>query len=65
LANSKIRFEWNQEQETAFTQLKEAVMNTPILRCADSSLPYEVQADDYETGIGAVLQQKDDNSTLL
>jgi RNase H-like domain found in reverse transcriptase len=38
-------------------------MNTPILRCADSSLPDEVQTDASETGIGAVLQQKDDNGT--
>jgi RNase H-like domain found in reverse transcriptase len=38
-------------------------MNTPILRCADSSLPYEVQTDASETGIGAVLQQKDENGT--
>ena len=38
-------------------------MNTPILRCADSSLPYEVQTDASETGIDAVLQQKDENGT--
>jgi ribose 1,5-bisphosphokinase PhnN len=38
-------------------------MNTPILICADSSLSYEVQTDDSETGIGAVLQQKDENGS--
>ena len=63
LTKSKIPFEWNHEQEKAFTQLKEALMNTPILRCADSSLPYEVQTDASETGIGAVLQQNDENGT--
>ena len=36
-------------------------MNTPMLRCANSSLPYEVQTDAAETGIGALLQQKNDN----
>jgi RNase H-like domain found in reverse transcriptase/Integrase zinc binding domain len=30
---------------------------------ADSSLPYEVQTDAFETGIGAVLQQKYKNGT--
>jgi hypothetical protein len=63
LTKSKIPFEWNHDRETAFTQLKEALMNTPILRCADSSLPYEVQTDASETGIGAVLQKKDENGT--
>jgi hypothetical protein len=58
LTKSKIQFEWKHEQETAFTQLKEALMNTPILRCADSYLPYEVQTDASETGIGAVLQKR-------
>jgi hypothetical protein len=63
LTKSKIPFEWNHEQENAFIQLKEALMNTPTLRCADSSLPYKVQTDASETGIGAVLQQKDENGT--
>jgi DNA-binding MltR family transcriptional regulator len=38
-------------------------MNTPILRCSDSYLPYEFQTDASETGIGAVLQQTDENCT--
>jgi RNase H-like domain found in reverse transcriptase len=63
LTKSKIPFEWNHDRVKAFDQLKEALMNTPILRCADSSLPYEVQADASETGIGAVLEQKDENGT--
>jgi hypothetical protein len=63
LTKSKIPFEWNREQEKEFTQLKKALMNTPILRCAGSSLPNEVQTDASETGIGAVLQQKDKNGT--
>jgi hypothetical protein len=36
LKKSKIPFEWNHEQETAFTQLKETIVNTFILR-ADNS----------------------------
>jgi hypothetical protein len=38
-------------------------VNTPILRCSDSSLPYEVHTDASETGIAAKLQQKDENGT--
>jgi hypothetical protein len=49
----------------AFTQLKEALMNTPILRNADSTLrfKFEVQTDASETGVGAVLQQKSEDCT--
>jgi RNase H-like domain found in reverse transcriptase len=38
-------------------------MNTRILRCANSSFPFEVQTDSSETGIGAVLQRKGENGT--
>jgi RNase H-like domain found in reverse transcriptase len=43
--------------------MKEALINSPILRCIDSSLPYRVQTDASETWIGVVLQQKNENST--
>jgi RNase H-like domain found in reverse transcriptase len=54
-------YTWGENQECAFTQLKEALMSAPILRCADSSLPFQVQADASETGLRAILQQKDEN----
>jgi hypothetical protein len=47
----------------AFTKLKEAPINTPILRCADSYLPYEVQMDASETWIGALGTAKDEKGT--
>jgi transposase InsO family protein len=64
LTKKSVTFEWTSVQETAFTQLKEALMNTPILRNADNSLPFEVQTDASETGIGAVLQQKSEDGIL-
>jgi hypothetical protein len=63
LTRKDVAFEWTPAQEAAFTQLKEALMNTPILRNADSNLPFEVQTDASETGFGAVLQQKSEDGT--
>jgi transposase InsO family protein len=61
LTKSNVPYEWGKRQESAFTQLKESLMSAPILRCADSSIPFQVQADASETGLGAILQQKDKN----
>jgi RNase H-like domain found in reverse transcriptase len=38
-------------------------MSTPILRNADSTLPFEVQTDVSETGVGAVLRKKCEDGT--
>jgi Reverse transcriptase (RNA-dependent DNA polymerase)/RNase H-like domain found in reverse transcriptase len=56
LTKRAVPYTWTERQEGAFTQLKEALTSAPILRCADSALPFEVQADASETGLGAVLQ---------
>jgi RNase H-like domain found in reverse transcriptase len=57
LTKKDVAFEWTPTQEAAFMQLKEALMNTQILRNADSNLPLEVQTGASETGVGVVLQQ--------
>jgi hypothetical protein len=44
-----IPYAWGEKQESAFSQLKEARMSAPILRSADSSRPFQVQADASET----------------
>ncbi len=44
----------------SFNTLKEKLTNAQILKCADPSLPYEITSDASDTGVGAVLSQKDD-----
>ncbi len=46
-----------------FNTLKEKLTNAPILKCADPSLPYEITSDASDTGVGAVLSQKDDKGS--
>ena len=56
-------FSWGSSQEMSFNNLKAALLKAPVLRCADYSLPFEVQSDASGVGLGAVLQQTDDHGT--
>lgn len=51
-------FTWNEEREKAFNELKNCLVNPPVLSVPDESLPYEIHTDASDTGIGAVLLQK-------
>lgn len=51
-------FSWNEERDKAFKELKNCLINPPILSVPDQSLPYEIHADASDSGIGAVLLQK-------
>lgn len=47
-------------EQKSFQQLKNRFFRSPFLRCADSSLPYELSADATEVGAGAVLTETDE-----
>ena len=55
-------FEWTAECEKAFQALKYALVTSPVLHHADFSKPFFVETDGSGTGIGAVLEQKDNNN---
>ena len=61
LTKKEKPFEWNENQQESFDELKKAMTNTPVLRCADPKLPYEVTTDASDIGIGGVLTQTDDS----
>ncbi|GBG69048.1 hypothetical protein CBR_g3746 [Chara braunii] len=46
---------------SALKKLKRALIEYPVLKVADPSLPFVVTTDASQYGIGAVLQQDDDN----
>ena len=52
---------WSTECDVAFTQLKEALKESPVLTSPDYSKPFLVQVDASEVGIGVVLCQVDAN----
>ncbi len=50
-------FQWNKLESDSFNALKEALTQSPVLKCADIGLEYQVTCDASDTGTGAVLTQ--------
>ena len=55
---TKKGFAWTPEATAAFTTLKSAMMSTPVLALPDFSVPFTVETDACDTGVGAVLMQR-------
>ena len=51
-------FVWTQQHEEAFQTLKKALMTAPVLVLSNFQLPFEVETNACEYGVGAVLMQK-------
>lgn len=51
-------WEWNDECQTAFEQLKRHLTSSPVLQLFDPKLPVEVHTDSCGYGIGTVMVQK-------
>lgn len=65
LTSNKTKFCWDPGCEAAYVQLKKLLSSYPVLRSPDSSLPYHLQVDASDRGVGAVLLQKDQASDIL
>jgi len=57
LTKESQKFEWDPGAETAFRQLKAAMVRGPILVLPDPNLPYVINTDASGFAVGAVLQQ--------
>ena len=57
LLRQDIEFQWNYEQETAFSQIKDILTGNPVLKYFDVSKPVTVQCDASKSGLGAFLLQ--------
>ncbi|GBG65776.1 hypothetical protein CBR_g52367 [Chara braunii] len=53
--------QWDKHCTSALKKLKHALIEYPVLKVADPSLPFVVTTDASQYGIGAVLQQDDGN----
>ncbi|KAK3889412.1 hypothetical protein Pcinc_006591 [Petrolisthes cinctipes] len=58
------KFEWGQPQEEAFSILKEALTQPPVLAFPDFKKPFILHTDASGVGLGAVLAQEDEGGKL-
>ncbi|GBG64345.1 hypothetical protein CBR_g41546 [Chara braunii] len=61
LLKKETIWQWDKDCTSALKKLKRALIEYPVLKVADPSLPFVVTTDASQYGIGAVLQQDDDN----
>ncbi|CAN6715724.1 unnamed protein product [Malus baccata var. baccata] len=60
LLEKDVRFQFDEECESAFKQLKEKLTSAPIIVPLDWSLPFELMCDASDYALGAVLGQRKD-----
>ena len=62
LTRMDVKFEWKEKHQNAFTKLKEAIIQAPILRYLDTTKPYNVYTDASDNACGAQLSQIHDGT---
>ena len=63
LTRAETPFEWKEEHEQAFQQLKQALTSSPVLAHYSLTAPTRVVVDASLWAVGAVLLQQQDDST--
>ena len=64
LLEKDSEFRWGKAEESAFVALKTALSTAPVLSFPDFELPFIVDTDASDFGLGAVLSQVDPESGL-
>lgn len=62
LKKEKTRFSWTEAANDAFEKLKQMLVSVPVLATPDYTLPFVVQTDASDVGIGAVLTQEQEGA---
>ncbi|CAF2846048.1 unnamed protein product, partial [Rotaria sp. Silwood2] len=60
LTKKNAKFVWGDQQQNSFNKIKQLLTSKPLLQFPDSNLPFIIQVDASNYGIGAVLMQNTD-----
>ncbi len=58
LTSKNVTWNWTEECEIAFNDIREAMTHAPVLRMPDLSQPFVLQTDASDIGLGGVLSQR-------
>ena len=58
LLNKDTKFNWTEECEASFQELKKCLVTSPVLILPDQRKDYEVYCDTSRRGLGAVLMEE-------
>ena len=62
--NSKVKFNWGEDQQSSFEALKAHLMTAPILRFPNFKKKFYTEMDASTVGLGAMLSQAHGNDKL-
>ena len=61
ITGKNAHFTWNGIRQTAFDELRTALLDAPVLKIADVEKPFRVETDASDFALAGVLLQKEDN----
>ena len=64
LLKTGVKWQWGEEQQKAFEEIKRLIMSKPVLHQPDQTKPFEVEVDASNYAMGAVLMQRDEKNIL-
>ena len=64
LLEEKNMFQWKQEEQNCFEELKKVLTSRPVLKFYDPDRDIRISSDASKSGLGAVLLQKHDDKWL-
>lgn len=60
LTRKEVAYEWTQERQAAFDELKRRLVSAPVLLVPDVTKPFRVVTDASDFAVGAILEQADE-----
>ena len=64
LTGKDVKWEWSQDCQKSFSELKQHLLNSPILTYPDFDLDFVLETDASIDGLGAILSQKKNDEKL-